>query len=369
MLYGGYARGATAARHRRSRARVPRDDRAGARGWGSDNPAFRQVFTSRFIPAATPEQLQWFNDLCLKTTTGEIAADLLEARGRGGRRRTCSAQVRTPTLVLHARDDAVVPIDEGRLLAARHSGRRVRRARLAQPHPARARAGLGRASSEAVLEFTGEPGAVARASVFAALSARERQVLALMADGLEQHRHRRAARPSARRRSATTRRTSSTSWASGRARRRSCSPATMASDHEHAKHAVLRPRSCCWCARCRSRPSGPSFAMPAFRATRRGACASTRRRRAGPTASPICPATGCGPIPSRSRRSWPDCLRRSEARSERRRGGRAAGAGVSARPEVAAHRRVLGHRHQRARWPAAHAVGRRAEEAADGDAR
>ena len=51
-----------------------------ASAWGKDNPTFRQVFTSRFIPGGSREQLQWFNDLCLKTTTGEIVASLLEAR-------------------------------------------------------------------------------------------------------------------------------------------------------------------------------------------------------------------------------------------------------------------------------------------------
>ena len=50
--------------------------------WARDNPTFRQVFTSRFIPGGTPEQLDWFNDLCLKTTTGEIAAQ----PARGARR-------------------------------------------------------------------------------------------------------------------------------------------------------------------------------------------------------------------------------------------------------------------------------------------
>ena len=29
-------------------------------GWGQDNPAFRQVFTSRFVPEATPQQMDWF---------------------------------------------------------------------------------------------------------------------------------------------------------------------------------------------------------------------------------------------------------------------------------------------------------------------
>ena len=39
-------------------------------GWGKDNPAFRQVFTSRFIPGGTDEQIAWFNELCRKTTLG-----------------------------------------------------------------------------------------------------------------------------------------------------------------------------------------------------------------------------------------------------------------------------------------------------------
>jgi pimeloyl-ACP methyl ester carboxylesterase len=30
-------------------------------GWGQENPAFRQLFTSRFIPGATKEQADWFN--------------------------------------------------------------------------------------------------------------------------------------------------------------------------------------------------------------------------------------------------------------------------------------------------------------------
>ena len=57
--------------------------------WGKDNPSFRQVFTSRFIPGGTPEQLQWWNDLCVKTTSGEIVASLLTAaRSRRHRRRS-----------------------------------------------------------------------------------------------------------------------------------------------------------------------------------------------------------------------------------------------------------------------------------------
>ncbi len=80
ILYGGYARGA----NRRNTAMAADAFRAmidlARVGWGSDNPTFRQVFTSRFIPGGTPEQLKWFNDLCQKTTTGEIFASLYSAR-------------------------------------------------------------------------------------------------------------------------------------------------------------------------------------------------------------------------------------------------------------------------------------------------
>ena len=87
-------------------------------GLGPDNPAFRQVFTSRFIPDGTDEQIGWFNELCRKTTSGRD-------RGRGVRDARSHVdvvdllpQVATPTLVLHARDDAVVPFSEGHVLAA-----------------------------------------------------------------------------------------------------------------------------------------------------------------------------------------------------------------------------------------------------------
>jgi pimeloyl-ACP methyl ester carboxylesterase/DNA-binding CsgD family transcriptional regulator len=149
--------------------------------WAQDNPAFRQVFTSRFIPGGTHEQLEWYNDLCLKTTTGEIAASLLEARGHMDIAASL-AQVHVPTLVLHARNDEVVPISEGRFLASGIPGAEFveldsRNHVLLEPEPAWQR------FQEAVLAFV-QPGTASSDPVFSALSPRERQVLALMADGL-----------------------------------------------------------------------------------------------------------------------------------------------------------------------------------------
>jgi pimeloyl-ACP methyl ester carboxylesterase/DNA-binding CsgD family transcriptional regulator len=181
ILYGGYARGAlrrgTPERERIYRAIV---DLSRA-GWASDNPAFRQVFTSRFIPGGTAEQLDWFNELCRKCCDGDIAAKLLEARATMDVTELLG-QVRTPTLVLHARDDEVVPIAEGQLLAAGIPGAEFielesRNHVLLGHEPAWQR------FQEAVLAFV-RTGQAPGDPVFAALSGRERQVLALIGDGL-----------------------------------------------------------------------------------------------------------------------------------------------------------------------------------------
>ena len=150
-------------------------------GWGQDNPTFRQVFTSRFIPGGSQEQLNWYNELCLRSASGESAAKLFEARATVDVEHLLG-QVRTPTLVLHARNDEVVPISEGRLLASAIDGAEFveldsRNHVLLEPEPAWTR------FCEAVGAFLSSvPSDSGRA--FAALSPREREVLAHMANGL-----------------------------------------------------------------------------------------------------------------------------------------------------------------------------------------
>jgi len=182
ILYGGYARGTFHRgdpEHERQYRAIIELTRL---GWGEDNPTFRQLFTSRFVPDGTPEQLQWFNELCRKSTSGDPAGDLLEARAvvdvsdsLGG--------VATPTLVLHARDDQVIPIEEARILAAGIPGAQFveldsRNHILLEHEPAWDR------FREAVLDFMGVGPRAARDTVFDNLSSRERQILALIAEGL-----------------------------------------------------------------------------------------------------------------------------------------------------------------------------------------
>lgn len=86
-------------------------------GWGRENPAFRQVYTSLFIPGGTLEQMRWFNELERRSATPANALRTLQAVSRLDVT-ALARQVACPTLVLHARGDARVPFEEGRLVAS-----------------------------------------------------------------------------------------------------------------------------------------------------------------------------------------------------------------------------------------------------------
>ena len=86
-------------------------------GWGRENPAFRQFFTSTFVPDGTPEQMQWLNDLQRITTSPENAVRIMQATSNVDVT-DMLPRVTVPTLVLHCRNDAAIPFDEGRTLAA-----------------------------------------------------------------------------------------------------------------------------------------------------------------------------------------------------------------------------------------------------------
>jgi DNA-binding winged helix-turn-helix (wHTH) protein/pimeloyl-ACP methyl ester carboxylesterase len=92
-------------------------------GWGLNNAAFCKVFTCRFIPEATPEHEQWFDELQRVSTSPENAARLME-RDDDIDVRPLLSQVKTPTLVIHCDGDRAVPAENGRLLAAKIPGAR-----------------------------------------------------------------------------------------------------------------------------------------------------------------------------------------------------------------------------------------------------
>jgi pimeloyl-ACP methyl ester carboxylesterase len=92
-------------------------------GWGQENPAFRQMFTSQFIPDANKEQADWFNELQRISSSPADAARIFLANSEVDVSSLLS-QVKVPTLVMHARHDARVPFESGRRMAAGIPGAR-----------------------------------------------------------------------------------------------------------------------------------------------------------------------------------------------------------------------------------------------------
>ena len=92
-------------------------------GWGTDLPAYRQFFTSLFMPDADAEAIRQFNEMQRISASPQNAAALLAAM-RDTDVSGLLSHVRAPTLVVHCRGDAIVPFDAGRELAAGISGAR-----------------------------------------------------------------------------------------------------------------------------------------------------------------------------------------------------------------------------------------------------
>lgn len=179
IICGGYARGALRrggrhAEHYRAIVEMAR------LGWGRDNPLFRQVFTGRFVPGGSHEQLDWFNDLCRDTVAPDMAVRILEARASTDIVHLLPL-VSVPTLVLHARHDEVVPFAEGRLLASSIRGAEF--VELAsRNHVLLAQEPAWQDFKRAVLEFTGV--GQTRSGCDPSLTHRENEILALLDFGL-----------------------------------------------------------------------------------------------------------------------------------------------------------------------------------------
>jgi len=119
VLYGGFATG------RLKRPNLSDADRQRIQavmtlmklGWGADDPTFRQIFTSQYMPTATKEHADGFNELQRKSASPECAVRYYETVNNFDVRPLLS-QVSVPTLVLHVREDMPVPVELGREIAA-----------------------------------------------------------------------------------------------------------------------------------------------------------------------------------------------------------------------------------------------------------
>jgi pimeloyl-ACP methyl ester carboxylesterase len=93
-------------------------------GWGSDKEAYRQWFTSQFIPDATAEQSRRFNEAEHASATPEMAEKFLDVVADidvvG-----LLQNVKIPTLILHCRHDAIVPFSLGQEIASQIPGAKL----------------------------------------------------------------------------------------------------------------------------------------------------------------------------------------------------------------------------------------------------
>jgi class 3 adenylate cyclase len=93
-------------------------------GWGRDDPAYRQIFASGFIPDGGPEEMRWFNDICRVSASPENAVRFMETFDQIDVQ-ALLPEIKAPTLVFHARDERRVPYEWGRKLAAGITGARL----------------------------------------------------------------------------------------------------------------------------------------------------------------------------------------------------------------------------------------------------
>lgn len=118
ILYGAYARGwAKRTEDPTERERKMALHALVESGWGQDNPAFRQAFTSTYIPGGSREQMDWFNELQRITTSPQNARRIMKALSQIDVRAQLP-RVQTPALVAHCDHDVAVPFFAGRELAA-----------------------------------------------------------------------------------------------------------------------------------------------------------------------------------------------------------------------------------------------------------
>ena len=119
ILHSGFARG------RYNRGKLTEDDRMKLEalitlvrtGWGQDNPAFRQMFSTMFIPEAKPDMVDSFDEIMRISTDPDIAAQIFEVIFQI-ELSDILHRVQAPTLIINGRRDVVCPFEEGRLLAA-----------------------------------------------------------------------------------------------------------------------------------------------------------------------------------------------------------------------------------------------------------
>lgn len=117
ILFGGYAAGWRIGASQREIEEREAVMTLTKNGWGQNNPAYRQIFSSTFLPSANKEEFDWFNEYQRLTTSPENAVRFLSVFSQIDVRHQL-AKIKVPTLVIHSLGDQRIPIETGKQMAS-----------------------------------------------------------------------------------------------------------------------------------------------------------------------------------------------------------------------------------------------------------
>ena len=116
VLHGAYALGRNRRHSPQQREMADALIALMQQGWGDEHSAFMRMFSARYLPSGSPEQITLMARLAYLSTSRENALKIMIE--------SCEIdvvdllpKVSVPTLVLHCQHDSVVPFDEGRRVA------------------------------------------------------------------------------------------------------------------------------------------------------------------------------------------------------------------------------------------------------------
>ena len=122
ILCGAYSRGAHHRNHGEAAEVRNALETLIQLNWGKTNPSFFQVVTDLYIPGATsPADQLWFRDLQNISMSPDTLVSYMKACDAINVR-SLLPSIEVPTIVFHADQDRIAPLQEGRILAAEIPG-------------------------------------------------------------------------------------------------------------------------------------------------------------------------------------------------------------------------------------------------------